>query len=115
MKDTDSHENPAEIQAKPCITVIIPYEWKMKNKTHLDSLLTLKADETEKKLLNDYPRQTVLPLINKLRNIIKTVRCPSEGKTIAIFISPSSEKVYYFSPSHLEDYKLPDTVETTDE
>jgi hypothetical protein len=115
MKDTDSQENPAEIQAKPRITVIIPYKWKMKNKTYLDSLLRLKADETEKELLNDYPRETVLPLVNKLRNIIKSVRCPGEGKTIAIFISPSSEKVYYFSPSHLEDYKLPDTVETTDE
>jgi hypothetical protein len=115
MKDTDSQENPAEIQAKPRITVIIPYKRKMKNKTYLDSLLRLKADETEKELLNDYPRETVLPLVNKLRNIIKTVRCPGQGKTVAIFISPSSEMVYYFSPSHLVDYKLPDTVETTDE
>jgi hypothetical protein len=47
--------------------------------------------------------------------MIESVRCPGKGKTLAIFISPFAEKVYYFSPSHLEDYKLPDTVETTDE
>jgi hypothetical protein len=115
MKDTDSQENPAEIQTKPCITLIIPYEWKMKNKTYLDSLLRLKADETEKELLNNYPMETVSSLVNKLRNMLKEVRCPSKGKTIAIFISPSAEKVYYFSPSHLEDFKLPGLMESTDE
>ena len=115
MKDTDSQGNPAEIQTKPCITLIIPYEGKMKNKTYLDSLLTLKADETEKELLNDYPMETVLPLLTKLRNLIKTVRCAGLGKTIGIFISPSAEKVYYFSPSHLEGFKLPSLVETTNE
>jgi hypothetical protein len=39
----------------------------MKNKTHLDSLLKLKADETEKELLNDYPMETVLPLVPSWR------------------------------------------------
>lgn len=115
MKDTDSHEGPAEIETKPCITLIIPYERKLRNKTHLDSLLSLKADETEKELLNDYPMETVLPLVTKLRTMLKTVRCGGKGKTIGIFVSPSAEKVYYFSPSHLEDYKLPSLVETSEE
>jgi hypothetical protein len=107
MKDIDGQGNPGEIQATPRITLIIPYEEKMTNKTHFDSLLRLKADEAEKELLSVYPRETVLPLINKLRNILKTVQCAGQGKTIGIFVSPSAEKVYYFSPSHLEDFKLP--------
>jgi hypothetical protein len=115
MKDTDSRENPAELQANPCITLIIPYESKLKNKTHLDSLLRLKADETEKELLNCYPMETVSPLVSKLRNMLKTVHCAGQGKTIGIFVSPSSEKVYYFSPSHLEDFRLPRLVKTMDE
>ena len=115
MKDTDTGGNPAEIQTQPCITLIIPYEGKMKNKTHLDSLLTAKADETEKQLLNNYPMETVVPLLTKLRNIIKTVPCAGQGKTIGIFISPSAEKVYHFSPSHLEGFKLAPLVKTTDE
>jgi len=115
MKDTDGQGNPAEIQAIPRITLIIPYEGKLKNQTHLDSLLRLKADETEKELLNDYPRETVLPLVNKLRNVIKKVQCADDGKTIGIFVSPWAEKVYYFSPSHLEDFKLPVLVKTMEE
>jgi len=107
MKDTDSQGNPAEIQATPRITLIIPYEGKLKNQTYLDSLLRKKADETEKELLSVYPCETVLPLIDKLRNIITQVQCADEGKTIGIFVSPWAEKVYYFSPSHLEDFKLP--------
>ena len=111
MKDTDSTENPAELQTTPFITLIIPYESKLKNKTHLDSLLRLKADETERELLNCYPKETVSPLVNKLRNTLKKVRCAGQGKTIGIFVSPSAGKVYYFSPSHLEDFKLPSLVE----
>ncbi|MGN6297633.1 MAG: hypothetical protein ACTHM7_12685 [Ginsengibacter sp.] len=107
MKDTDGPGNPAEIHATPRITLIIPYEGKLKNPKHLDTLLRKKADETEKELLNDYPSETVLPLIDKLRNIIKQVQCADDGKTIGIFVSPWAEKVYYFSPSHLEDFKLP--------
>lgn len=115
MKDTYSPENPAEPPAAPCITLIIPYESKLKNKTHLDSLLSVKADETEKELLNEYPMETVLPLLTKLRITLKKVRCAGKGKTIAVFVSPSAEKVCYFSPSHLEDFKLPSLVETSDE
>jgi hypothetical protein len=112
MKDTDGQGNPAEIQATPRITLIIPYEGKLKNQTHLDSLLRKKADETEKELLNHYPSETVLPLVNKLRNIITKVERADEGKTIGIFVSPWAERVYYFSPSHLEDFKLPVLVKT---
>ena len=45
----------------------------MKNKTHLDSLLKLKADETEKELLNDYPMETVLPLVTLLAQVSRPV------------------------------------------
>ena len=115
MKNTDGQGNPDEIQPTPRITLIIPYEGKITNKTHFDSLLRLKADETEKELLSVYPKETVLPLINKLRSVLKTVECASQGKTIGIFVSSWAEKVYYFTPSHLEDFKLPVLVETMDE
>jgi hypothetical protein len=115
MKDTANQEDLAEIPIKPCITLIIPFEGKMKNKTYMDYLLKVKADEIEKQLLNDNPRETVSPLINKLRNTLKTVHCAREGKTIGVFVSPSAEKVYYFSPSHLEDFKLPVLVKTMDD
>lgn len=113
MKDTDGQGNPAEIQATPRITLIIPYEGKLKNQTYLDSLLRKKADKIEKELLSEYPSETVLPLVNKLRNVMKKVQYADEGKTIGIFVSPWAEKVYYFSPSHLEDFKLPVLVKTS--
>jgi hypothetical protein len=102
------------IEAMPCVTLIIPYAATMKNKTHLRNLLRSKADETEKELLNDYPRETVLLLINKLRKTITSVRCAVQGKSIGIFVSPLAEKVYYFTPSNLEDYKLPVLIKSTD-
>ena len=105
----------AGIEPMQCVTLIIPYAAKMKNKTHLHNLLRSKVDETEKELLNAYSPDTVLQLINKLRNAMTLAHCPGQGKSIGIFVSQVAEKVYYFTPSHLEDHRLPVLVKSADE
>ena len=100
-----------EIEAMPCISLILPYESWLKNKSHFYNLLASKADDIEKDLLNNFPEEMVASLITQLRNIIKTLQCPASEKSIGIFISPVAEKVYFFTPSHLEDYKLAVLVE----
>ena len=94
-------------QNNPRISIVLPYEMKMKNETVLFNLLSTRADKAERELLSNFPEEKVAPVIKKLRKVIKTVKCPSCEKNIAIFISPCTEKVYYFTPSHLEKYKLP--------
>lgn len=91
----------------PCISVIVPYQPKLKKKNVLDDLLTMQANMEEKELLNNFPPEMVSLVIKKFRTMIATIDCPPNGKTIGIFVSPFAEKVYYFSPSHLEEFKLP--------
>lgn len=95
-----------EMKAMPCISLILPYQSGLKNKARFYNLLTSKADQIEKELLNNYPEGIVASLINQLRNTIKILQCPASEKSIGIFISPLAEKVYFFTPSHLENYKL---------
>ncbi len=98
---------PGNNQNIPRISLILPYEFKMKKKPALFELLMKKARTAENELRSNFREEKVAPVINKLRKVIKTVKCPANGKNIAIFISPFAEKVYYFTPSHLERYKLP--------
>lgn len=106
-KDCKNLQLPDSNQKIPQISLILRYELKMKNKPDLFNLLMMRADRAEKELLNNFPKEKVEPVIQKLRKVIKEVDCPPNGKNIAIFISPSTEKVYYFTPSHLEKFKLP--------
>ena len=77
-----------EIEAMPRISLIIPYEGKMKNEKYLYDLLASKSDAIEQELLNGYTGEIVANLIIKLRNTIKSVHCPDHEKSIGIFVSP---------------------------
>ena len=105
-KRIENEEIPGETETTPRISLILPYELKMKNKPGLYHLLTDRAEEVEMELLRKYPRERVVPVMAKLRKVIKTVQCPVHEKTVGIFVSPVAEKIYYFSPSHLEGYRL---------
>ena len=110
-KRTITKATSDEIEAMPRISLIIPYEGKMKNEKFFHNLLISKAAEIEEELLNDFTEEIATDLITKLRNTIKTVH-QTHGKSIGIFVSPVAEKVYYFSPSRLEDYQAPVLVQS---
>ena len=93
----------------PCISVIVPYQSKLKVKKVLEDFLSMRAEIEEKELLKSFPPGMVSEVIRKFRKMIPTIDCPRNGKTIGIFVSPFAEKVYYFSPSHLEDVRLHST------
>ncbi len=105
--EDDTILSPHKNKDMPRISLVLPFELKMKNKQALYNLLKKHADIAEQELCTNFPQDKVEPVISKLRKVIKTIECPSNGKNIAIFISPSAEKVYYFTPSNLDKYKLP--------
>ncbi len=107
------HEDPENF---PRVSMIIPFDSKMKKQPGLFMLLTSAADKTEKELLVNYSKERVEPVINKLRHLIKSMNCKSNEMTIGIFISPHMEKLYYFTPTDLaKDYVPPVLVLHSDE
>lgn len=81
----------------PFISLITPFEPKMRVKTVLASGLDTAADNIQKELLEKYPEDQAMPVVKKLRNMIKDLNYNTRTKSIAIFISPLIEKVYYYN------------------
>lgn len=107
---------PDDQQNFPRVSLIIPFDSRMKKQPGLFNLLTTAADKTEKQLLVNYSKERVVPVIKKLRNLIKSMTCKSDQKTIGIFVSPHVEKLYYFTPSDpAKDYLPPVLVVRLDE
>ena len=103
---------PDNDESLPRISLVIPFDPKMRSQPGLINILTAAADKTEKELMINYPEERVIPVINKLRCLIKSMVCSSHEKSIGIFVSPLSEKVYYFTPKNLsEDYFPPVLVQ----
>jgi len=79
----------------PCLSLIMPFEPKMNLKKELDHKLKVASDKVERNLLGNYPEEKVIQVIKKLRDTIKHLNYYTHKKSIAIFISPLIEKVYY--------------------
>ena len=102
-----SAENTLYDPSLPSISLILPFDSKMKHQSGLLNYMTDQADKVEEGLLKEYSKEKVLPVMNKLRHLIKGMRCRSDGKTVGIFVSSFAEKIYYFTPTHLEERRLP--------
>lgn len=80
---------------RPAVSVIMPFEPKMGLKTELTHALAMAAGQVERELLEHYPPETELMMMQKLRSVIKNLNFNTYKKSIAIFLSPVFEKVLY--------------------
>ena len=83
----------------PFISLIMPFEPKMGLKTELAIKLNNAADNIEKELLGKYPAEEAMPVIKKLRHVIKDMNYSIHKQSIAIFVSPLIENLYFFNYS----------------
>lgn len=83
----------------PMASIVLPYEPKMNKQQSLDDLLKKAADKVEKELITEYPEEKLMPVLNKLRNLITGIRARKDKKSLYIFVSPFAEKIFYFTPS----------------
>lgn len=79
----------------PCVSIVLPFEPKMTIKKELEYRLQRVADQVEKDLMINYVDEKVEAVMNKLRLLIKTLDFTTYKVSIAIFVSPVIEKVYY--------------------
>ena len=91
---------PEAVKNVPLISLVFPFENKMNKQLSLTKMLTVSADEVEKKLSVKYPEEMVRPLIKKLHHLIAGIHCQKGEMSMCILISTLTEKVYYFSPTN---------------
>jgi hypothetical protein len=79
----------------PGISVILPFEPKMTNKRELEYRLQRIAEQVERDLAANYVKETIAVVMNKLQALIKNLDYSTYKKSLALFVSPLTEKVYY--------------------
>ena len=79
----------------PCVSIIMPFEPKMGLKKELDYKLKTAADKIEKELIANYPSEKATPVIKKIHKVLNELNYYTHKKSIAIFVSPLIDKVYY--------------------
>jgi hypothetical protein len=91
----DEKEVPEAVNYMPRISIILPFEPKMTSKRELEYKLQRIADQVEKYLARNYVDETVTMMMDKLNGLIKSLDFSTYKKSLAIFLSPIMEKVYY--------------------
>lgn len=84
-------------QYLPSISIIMPFQTKTSLKKEVLHKLKIAADEVERELRKNYPENKIKSLLHKLRSIINNLDYDynTQKKSIAIFLSPILEKIYY--------------------
>lgn len=107
MKNLKCCQEMADYEDLPHVSLVIPFEQGMKNKSSLEKVLNSYIEQAEKDLLEKYEFQKVMLLIKKLKALIPKID-NSAHKSIAIFVNSSTEKVIYFNHSnYLESHPFP--------
>lgn len=83
------------VHYRPAVSLIMPFEARISLKKELAHSLKTAADKVEKELLEMYPDEIAMVVMNKLRTNIKKLKFESDKKSIAIYVSPIFEKVIY--------------------
>ena len=80
---------------RPAISIIMPFEPKMSSKRELSRSLNLAIDKVERELLQNYPEELVILMMQKLNGIFRNLNFGTHKKSIAVYLTPVFEKVLY--------------------
>ena len=79
----------------PAVSLIIPFNPKMSHKGDLAHQLKCATDELEIKLWTTYPHQTAMLVMGKLKKLVKDLNYSTHKNSVAMYVSPVFEKVFY--------------------
>jgi hypothetical protein len=85
----------AGMQNMPAVSIILPFEAKMSLKNELQYALKLTLAEVERTLMREFSADLALPVLNKLQHAMQNLNYNTHKKSVAIFVSPGTEKVFY--------------------
>ncbi|HTS44837.1 MAG TPA: hypothetical protein VMH01_10600 [Puia sp.] len=92
---TNDEKKLLDVKYLPAVSIILPFEPKMSLKKELQYKLKIMQAKVEKELVSNYPSEKGMPIIQKLQRVIKNVNYFTHKKSLAIFVSPIVEKVFY--------------------
>ena len=102
------------VKYMPCVSIIMPFEPKMSLRSELEYKLKLVLSKLESELLASYTEERSLAVLRRLRLLIKDLDFSTYKKSIAIFVSPIMEKIFYLDIPVEEKIIVDDSFEIRD-
>ncbi len=98
IKHSASIKPPAETDyIFPSVSIFLPFNPKMKSKASIAKTLQSAVDKVERELFDGISFEMALVVMYKLKAILKNLNFSSHKKSLAIFVSPVFEKVFYLN------------------
>ncbi len=111
---TPEREIIATVQYLPAVSIIIPFTPLITLKKNLEYYLKSVMGKVEAMLAAHYTAEKAIPVIIKLKNLFSNLNYNTPQKSIAVFVSPVVEKVYYFGIEMEEKIVIDPSFKTSD-
>jgi hypothetical protein len=98
----------------PAVSLIMPFHPVMASKRDLEYQCKRAMEKIESQLMEQYPRDRAIPVLEKIRRLINTLNYNTHKKSVAIFASPLIEKVYYLEVAVEEKIVVDSSFEIRD-
>jgi hypothetical protein len=98
----------------PAVSIVLPFEPMMSLKSELEYKLKRALEKIETELMANYPVEKAMPVLLKLQHLIYNLNYNTHKKSIAIFVSPLVEKVYYLDIPVEEKIMVDESFEIRD-
>src|ERR1035438_9156837 len=81
----------------PSVSIVLPFEPKMKSKRELTLSLQTALYKIENDLFGQFSMEMTILVLQKLKMVLKDLNYSTHKKSIAIYVSPVFEKVIYLN------------------
>lgn len=98
----------------PSVSIIMPFKINIDPKKEVSIHLKSMIKKTSEEILKNYPNSIAEPVVKKLKTAIKNIDYTKVKNSIAIFISPIFEKIYYLDLPVEERIVIDDSFEIRD-
>jgi hypothetical protein len=98
----------------PAVSLIMPFHPIMSARKDLEYQLKKGVEKIESSLMQQYPVDQAVLVLEKLRAAIRTLNYYTHKKSVAIFVSPLVEKVYYLDIALEENIVIDDSFDIRD-
>ena len=85
------------VKCQPCVSVIMPFDPKMVHKTEIVHSFKIAAARVSRELNENFRKEVADKVLVKLKNIIEHLDYNTHKKSVAIYVSPVVEKIYYLN------------------
>lgn len=110
----DVREVMGAVHYRPSVSIILPVNTRVNLTSELQHTLKLASDKVEVELKKNYPEELSGVIMQKLRSITKEVKPDGKVKSVALFVSPVFEKLFYLDVSVEEKIIIDESFEIRD-